>query len=324
MMHHREHPHGVMFHRFHDDQMKYIGQGSLSGDNFEDIINYIGTERILSPNEWQDKLKTNTLNNSDICLTFDDGLKSQILIALPILKKYNLKAFFFIHSLTFFDEVDYNEVFNVIIRSEFPNIDIFLDQFLIFNKLNKNIFETKKFYKYKNYLNKNYVFYTEGDIKYRYLRNNIFTKPDVFNSILKKFFRSNNISIEKVSENLWLDNKDIDQINIDGHTIGMHSFSHYINFCDLNIDIQTREYKENKDHLESFIDYKITSMSHPLGSYNTKCLELLEELDITCGFRSDDSIPDKIDSTNIINPTTLEIARVDAVNILKDLETSNK
>ena len=99
MMHHREHPHGVMFHRFHDDQMKYIGQGSLSGDNFEDIINYIGTERILSPNEWQDKLKTNTLNNSDICLTFDDGLKSQILIALPILKKYNLKAFFY----TFFN-----------------------------------------------------------------------------------------------------------------------------------------------------------------------------------------------------------------------------
>ena len=80
-------PHGIMFHRFH--QEKQYG-GSISPQNLENIINLVDIRRIVTPDEWIDKCINNSLDDKDICLTFDDCLKSQYQIALPILQKYKL------------------------------------------------------------------------------------------------------------------------------------------------------------------------------------------------------------------------------------------
>ena len=62
----------------------------------EIIINTL-KKRILNADEWIEKSKNKRLSNKDLCITFDDNLKSQYDIAIPVLKKYNLKAFFFIY-----------------------------------------------------------------------------------------------------------------------------------------------------------------------------------------------------------------------------------
>ena len=85
-------PHGITFHHFHDDK-HYKGQGSISQKEFERILIYIGVNRILSPEEWLHKLENKSLKKNDVCLTFDDGLRCQMDIALPVLESHNIKAF---------------------------------------------------------------------------------------------------------------------------------------------------------------------------------------------------------------------------------------
>ena len=89
--------HGIMFHRFH--VKKPIG-GSITSQELEAVIKIIGRDRILSPQLWLEKCAKKSLGNKDICFTFDDCLKSQYDLALPVLEKYNIKAFFFMHTIT--------------------------------------------------------------------------------------------------------------------------------------------------------------------------------------------------------------------------------
>ena len=74
------------------------------------------------------------------------------------------------------------------------------------------------------------------------------------------------------------------------------------------------EYKKNILHLENLCDYKITSASHPLGSYNSDTLDILNQLGVVCAFRSNNMNPNK---SKKINPNKLELARVDVCDIMK-------
>ena len=79
--------HGIMFHHFHDNKIHFPSQGSIDKNQLNGIINLIGKKNILNPNEFFKKLKKNKNKKKFVCLTFDDGLKSQIDVALPVLKK---------------------------------------------------------------------------------------------------------------------------------------------------------------------------------------------------------------------------------------------
>ena len=70
-------PHGVMFHHFHGQQHP-ISQGSLDSDQFEAKVHFlIKNFNLLSPTEFTQKVTNNKIGIRDICLTFDDALKSQ-------------------------------------------------------------------------------------------------------------------------------------------------------------------------------------------------------------------------------------------------------
>ena len=51
------------------------------------------------------------LEPSDICLSFDDALRCQYDLALPVLKEYKIKAFFFIYSALLCGIDNYLEIF---------------------------------------------------------------------------------------------------------------------------------------------------------------------------------------------------------------------
>ena len=102
-------PHGLMFHHFFDK--KHVrGQGSISEHQFEKIIQHYG-KNILSADNWFNKAKSNSLDDKDVCLTFDDTLLCQYDIALPVLQKYNLTAFWFINSSVLTGEIGNLEVY---------------------------------------------------------------------------------------------------------------------------------------------------------------------------------------------------------------------
>ncbi len=94
-------PHGIMFHYFHSSGDDPKDQGSLSAEDFEKILLFVGLKNILQPDEWLFRLQNNRLRTSDVCVTFDDGLRCQYDVCLPILEKYKIRGFWFVYSCVF-------------------------------------------------------------------------------------------------------------------------------------------------------------------------------------------------------------------------------
>lgn len=69
----------------------FIEEYSVSEVKFNEFLNYLSPKNCITVSE----LLTN-MSNDTICITFDDGLISDYEIAIPILKKYKLRATFFV------------------------------------------------------------------------------------------------------------------------------------------------------------------------------------------------------------------------------------
>ena len=83
-----------MFHYFHDKKFFKSTPGSIDSDYLVKIIKKIGQTNILDPLEFIEKIKNKNIKPNQTCFTFDDSLKCQYKIALPILKKFKIKSFF--------------------------------------------------------------------------------------------------------------------------------------------------------------------------------------------------------------------------------------
>ena len=73
--------HGIMFHHFHDENIHKKIQGSINQDEFYKLIKFIGRDNILDADEFFNKFKENKLSNTDVCISFDDGLSCEYDIA---------------------------------------------------------------------------------------------------------------------------------------------------------------------------------------------------------------------------------------------------
>ena len=87
--------HGIMFHYFHENGLHKKSQGSINKDQLNMIIKKIGRHNILNADDFFHRHLQKKLKPNEVCFTFDDGLKSQFKIALPILQDYKIKSFFF-------------------------------------------------------------------------------------------------------------------------------------------------------------------------------------------------------------------------------------
>ena len=301
-----------MFHRFKNSKMKYSGPGALSSRDLKKIIKFIGRKRILNPDEWINKIKKGNLKNKDLCLTFDDGLKSQFNIALPVLNKSNIKAFWFMHSYTSPKKFDKSEIFSILIVNKFKKYKNFANKFFKYININPNIFNSRKFRNYYKTEKNLYSFLTKIEIKYKFLRDIYFSKKKIEN-LLDNFFRTFGLKVRDLYKNTWMSRKDFVKLNKQGHMIGMHSFSHPYRMSSLSQKQQRIEYQKNFNNIKSITKKKPITMSHPLGSYNKTTLKILNNLGILCGFKSHT----KTYKGKKINSSFLELAREDPTNILK-------
>lgn len=307
-----DYTHAIMFHHFHNSKHPE-GQGSLSSDDFEQMIEWLSRKhQILNADKYLSKLENNDLKKNEICLSFDDALLCQSEIAAPILDRRGIKAFFFVYSSPFCGDPDPLEIYRYFRTTEFSNIDEFYDQFFLQTKIDYPEFydDASKNYDGKNYLSA-FPFYTKNDKWFRYLRDLVLGKFK-YEEIMNQLMINHQFDKESASNNLWMRNKDIQELHSKGHVVGLHSYSHPTTLHSLTREQQEVEYGKNFDHLSSLLSTKPIAMSHPCGNYNEDTLKILKKFGIRIGFRSNNSIT-RINSC-------LEIPRNDHANIYKEMK----
>ena len=309
--------HGIMFHHFHDNGLHKKGQGSISKDEFYKIIKFIGRENILNAEDFQNRYKENKLKNTDVCLTFDDGIRCQFDIALPVLEDLNIKGFFFVYSSLFEGNPDLLEVYryfrmnffnkiNDFYKSFFQSLDKDLDTF--FDNQKENIKQTKK----------KFPIYSIEDIKFRLVRDKLLNQNQ-YKDIMLKMFKEKKFDYKKYYKILFLDKFQTKKMQELGHVIGLHSHSHPTLMEKLSYNNQLNEYQKNINILSEILNInknQIKCMSHPCGSYNEDTIKILSDLGMELGFKQIMSIePEK--GMKKINNSYLEIARQDHSQIMK-------
>ena len=264
--------HGIMFHHFHNGKQFKKNYSSISKKSFLKIINYLGKKNINNANDFLEKLNQKKINQNDLCLTFDDALKSQIKIVLPILD-INIRAFFFIYT-EIYEKKNTNlmELTRDFIQTKFLNFDEFFDFFLENLKKYKNPNKINYFFKKNNLKIKKmkitYNFYSLKEIKYRLIRDNFF-KIKSFNSFMLQLFKKRNYQVDKRYKEIFMSKTDRINLVKKGHVIGLHSHTHPHNMSGLKFKNQKNEYQKNYLYLKKISKAKsIISMSHPTGSYN--------------------------------------------------------
>lgn len=106
-------------------------QGSISEKKFEELLDWISDKFvILGADEFLQKFNRGTLQSGEICLTFDDALKCQFDVAVPVLKRRSIEAFFFVYSSPFLGQPDLLEIYRYFRSTEFFPSTTFIMSFL--------------------------------------------------------------------------------------------------------------------------------------------------------------------------------------------------
>ena len=301
--------HGVMFHHFHDKKKHIKSQGSIDAKDLTKIIKFIGRKNILNADEFLNKKNSKFLSNK-VCLTFDDGLKSQYDIAIPVLKKFGIKAFFFIYTSIFSNKPELLEVYRYFRSKYFSDINFFYKSFFLsIKKKGLNLFLKKQKKEIKN-KKKLFPFYSINDIKFRLIRDK-FLKSHEYKETYDTMFKAFNFRPNKIYKKVFLSKKNLKKISSNGHMIGLHSHSHPTQFSNLSLTNQKKELILNNKILKKIINKKIKSISYPCGNYNNQTLKILKNMNINFGFKQILNKKSKFIKSN------LEIPREDHSNIMK-------
>ncbi len=309
--------HGIMFHHFHNNDIHTKSQGSIDKDDFYGIINFIGKNNILDADVFFDKFKNDKLKNNEVCLTFDDAIKCQIDIALPILEDLKIKSFFFVYTSIFDGKPDNLEIFRYFRTNYFNSINEFYDNF--YKVLNVDL---EPFYKNNNENIKKmkikFPFYSLDDIKFRLVRDIFLTKSQ-YEKTMFLAFEEKQFKYKDFYKKLFFQIDDLKILNNLGHLVGLHSHSHPTRLEKLNYEDQKNEYERCLSSISRVLDKpknEIKYMSHPCGSYSNVTLEILKELGIELGFKQTMTI-DQDKGIKKVNNSFLEIAREDHSTIYK-------
>ena len=307
--------HGIMYHHFHDNQKHIVGQGSISAETFNDMLDFYGKDHnIIGAGEFLQKSEAGTLSPADVCLTFDDGLLCQYDVAYPVMKDRGLTAFWFIYTSPLDGVIEKIELYRHFRFSKFSDIEDFYSAF--FNIVAANDPEAMAAihsFDPDQYL-KEFPFYTPNDKRFRYMRDRVLGVSK-YNMTLDKMLETYQYDIEKNSQILWLNADHIKNLRRQGHIIGLHSYSHPTVMSDKSYLEQSREYTTNKRQLESVLNEKITAVSYPCNSYNSDTLKCMRELGIRIGFRAN-----MVDVQ--LEDIRYEYPRQDHANIMKAMEAA--
>lgn len=278
-------PSGIMFHHFHGFGNRET-QGSISATELDELIQFVGRERILSAEDWLQRAHQKTLNPEDTCLTFDDSLKCQYDVALPVLEAHGLTAFWFVYTSIYTGQTDRLEIYRYF-RDTFPNMDDFYDAF--FSTVENSdwremVNKSLQAFNPKLYL-KDFPFYTDQDRKFRFVRD-VALKTEPYYQVMDKMIAAKKFNLADITNSLWMAKDQLKDLAQKGHVIGLHSHSHPTRMGELSKIKQQEEFQENYRQIKLVTGQTPLAMSHPCNSYSEDTIEILKDLGIQIGFRA--------------------------------------
>ena len=277
---------GIMFHHFCSANYRKT-PGALDKTTFKKKLYKLSKKfNLLSAKNYLELLKSNKLKQKDIFISFDDALKCQIDIALPVLDSMKIKAFFFIYTSIFERNFGRLELYRDFRYNEFKNIDNFYNNFFyILSAKYPNLYKKSEQSFNKNLL-KRYKFYSLSDKKFRHARNLIGEKK--YNFIMDQMLRIKKYNILKKKTELLMNKNDIKNLSKNGHVIGLHSHSHFTDLNKKSFNTQYFDFKRNKSILEKITKKNIEVASYPCGNYNKDTINVLKKININFAMRADD------------------------------------
>jgi peptidoglycan/xylan/chitin deacetylase (PgdA/CDA1 family) len=302
--------HGLMFHHFHGGP-HLPGQGSISPEEFDALLDFVDPSRILPAQEWLRRSLAGTLSPNDLCLTFDDALRCQFDIALPVLRRRGLTAFWFVYSSVFEGGIEPLEIYRHYRSTAFEDVEGFYDAFdiaLTASPYADMVAQALDGVDVSCYL-ADFAFYTRRDRKFRYIRDRILG-PQRYHALMDAMIAGAGLDAKDVGPGLWMDDDCLRALAAEGHVIGLHSYSHPTALADCGVGAQEEEYRRNFRHLHAVLGAAPQTVSHPCNSYNAATLELLSGMGVVLGFRANMARP---------GAGILEQPRNDHANILQEM-----
>ena len=281
-----EGPHGLMFHHFHDAKHPRI-QGSLSAEEFAELLNFVGRRHILPAEEWQRRALAGRLGEDDLCLTLDDNLRCQFDVVLPVLRDLGLTAFWFVYTSPLEGVVEKLEVHRYFRNVAFDDVEAFYRSF--FETLTKSPHAELAVGRWHNFDPARYLaeffFYSDEGRRFRFARDQILG-VERYDEIMDRMMAEVAFDVEATAEWLWMGAAELRQLTQAGHVIGLHSHTHPTDLKILSATRQAAEYRRNLEILQTMVSVAPTVMAHPTNSYNDDTLQLLRDLGVRLGFRS--------------------------------------
>lgn len=301
--------HGVMFHHFHDAHHPR-GQGAISAADFRRLLQFVGPERILPAQDFLSRATAGRLRPHDVCLTFDDNLRCQYDVALPVLREFGLTAFFFTYTSVLRGTPERLEIYRHFRTTSFDNVDDFYGSF--FAAVNASPYKADLARGLDGFEPARYLagfpFYTGADRTFRYVRDEVLGPAKYF-AVMDQMLADARVDIAQVARDLWMTEDHVRELHADGHVIGLHSDTHPTRVASLSPAAQEAEYQRNFDDLTRICDGQPpVAMSHPCNSYNPHTLRILRKMGIKLGFRANME-------EGAFGP--LELPREDHANLMK-------
>ena len=281
-------PIGIMFHHFHGGKHQPDGHGSVSASELDSLIREIGRKNFISAKEWTRIFAETEKAPDKFFLTFDDGLLSQFDVALPVLEDWNLEAFWFVYSSPFLGEPAQIEIFRKFKFTCFPSIDVYHSKFFAqVPSVVEQSLSSPEFHLFRKEYESTFPFYSQDEILYRYIRDRALT-PTAYAETVYSLIDLAGVELEELENDIWMDSQMLNTLAANGHELGLHSYSHPTNIAGLDLTKQKDEYAKNLHHLLEIMN-EVSCVAHPCNSYSRQTLDVLMDLGIKFGFRSNPS-----------------------------------
>lgn len=249
-----------------DSDTCIIADNKVSPENFEKQMRYIAKrKKVISLATFLDCIGKNKQPKDRIVITFDDGYRDNCEIAVPILKKYDLPATFFIATGLIDGASVFDKLNHLVMTTKRDKITISLD-----NGVNKEI----------SLMN--------SEDRYAFVKNAIYLLENMAHERQLDFLKSisqlhgDTFNFEQYNPKVMMSWEECEMMSTyNDISFGVHTVSH-ANLAKLSLEEAKEEITISREELEAHIERQVAFFSYPhsKGS-DSSIVKILRQ----CGFQ---------------------------------------
>lgn len=282
--------HGIMFHYFENRDKHRKCQGSVTADELCRMIEYLRHGyHLLDAQDYLECALQNKLKEDYVCLTFDDGVKSQIDVAWDVLKSKKVTGFFFSYSSHFDTSPSMLEVYHDFRFRKYDNIDGFYSDFMdrmlaVAASLHSDVRSAMASFDPKKYLVHSKC-HTDNDRLFRYVRDCVLSREE-YDGIMMHLMAQKGYDMNRYIPELWMNENDLKCLHAHGNVVGMHSHTHPTTMAVKSWHEQYTEYRKNQETLQRILGADVIAASYPSGAFNQDTNGIMEQLQVRIAFQA--------------------------------------